>query len=84
MLNFPKGEVVVFDTQEKSRKYKEILPTLKQSEQINFIIGPEGGFDEKEIEHMQKAGGKSVSLGDLILRTETVAVAVSAPIRFDI
>lgn len=44
---------------------------------FNIFIGPEGGFSDKEIE-LAKAGGFYVlSLGDLILRSETAAIAAS-------
>lgn len=41
---------------------------------INVVIGPEGGFSEKEIEKAKNAGIKILSLGNRILRTETAAV----------
>ena len=40
-----------------------------------FLIGPEGGFSEREYEDAEIAGFKAVSLGPRILRTETAAVA---------
>ncbi|MFS1513542.1 16S rRNA (uracil(1498)-N(3))-methyltransferase [Chengkuizengella sp. SCS-71B] len=39
-----------------------------------MIIGPEGGFTEKEILELEEAGCQSVSLGKRILRTETAAM----------
>ena len=39
------------------------------------IIGPEGGFDNKEIQQALKRGFKPVSLGNHILRTETAGIA---------
>jgi len=43
---------------------------------ISFFIGPEGGFDPKEIDIADKAGVKTVTLGRRILRTETAGLAV--------
>lgn len=43
---------------------------------ISFFIGPEGGFDPKEIDLADKAGVKTVTLGRRILRTETAGLAV--------
>ncbi len=40
-----------------------------------LCIGPEGGFDDKEIEDVKKAGGIAVTLGRRILRSETAALA---------
>jgi 16S rRNA (uracil1498-N3)-methyltransferase len=42
------------------------------------VIGPEGGFSEKEIQFAINQGFQPISLGPSILRTETaVAVALS-------
>lgn len=49
---------------------------------IAIIIGPEGGFDESEVEKFIEAGAKSVSLGKRILRTETAAPAALTAIMF--
>jgi 16S rRNA (uracil1498-N3)-methyltransferase len=40
-------------------------------------IGPEGGWDEQEIQAAQDAGMKIVSLGGLIFRAETAVIVAS-------
>jgi len=40
-----------------------------------IIIGPEGGFASHEVEYAKKADAVSLSLGPLILRVETAAIA---------
>lgn len=42
---------------------------------VGIFIGPEGGFEEKEINDIVCAGGKIISLGKRILRTETAAIS---------
>jgi len=44
---------------------------------IALFIGPEGGFEESEIQELCANGAKSVSLGKRILRAETAAFAVT-------
>jgi 16S rRNA (uracil1498-N3)-methyltransferase len=39
-----------------------------------LIVGPEGGFSEREVEAAEASGCRSVSLGKRILRTETAAM----------
>jgi len=39
------------------------------------LIGPEGGLTPAEVDITRRAGGETVSLGPLILRTETAGVA---------
>ena len=43
---------------------------------IAVFIGPEGGFEEKEIRLAQEAGVNPVSLGRRILRTETAGLCI--------
>ena len=59
---------------------KEILKESK-SKNILVIIGPEGDFTSGELDSAKKAGCIPVSLGDLVLRVETAAVAVVSFIR---
>ena len=42
---------------------------------VRLLIGPEGGFSEREYEDADIAGFQAVSLGPRILRTETAALA---------
>ena len=51
---------------------------------IAILIGPEGGITEEEIEIMKNANAKIVSLGNRILRTETVAMVVSGIILYEL
>ncbi|MBO4785284.1 MAG: RNA methyltransferase, partial [Lachnospiraceae bacterium] len=44
--------------------------------------GPEGGFDESEIDEAVKSGITPISLGKRILRTETAGMTVLAWIGF--
>jgi 16S rRNA (uracil1498-N3)-methyltransferase len=39
-----------------------------------FYIGPEGDFTPKEMEALLRAGAQPISLGPLVLRTETAAI----------
>ncbi|MCX6733990.1 MAG: RsmE family RNA methyltransferase [Candidatus Peregrinibacteria bacterium] len=51
---------------------------LIDEKSIVVCIGPEGGFDEKEVEDVTKVGGISVTLGKRVLRSETAAIAAVA------
>ena len=41
---------------------------------LALVIGPEGGLEEKEVEALCRAGGKVMTLGRRILRTETAGL----------
>ena len=45
---------------------------------IGCVIGPEGGMTPAEVEAMRAFGGRTVTLGPRILRTETAAVVSAA------
>jgi len=55
------------------RNGKQGLPAEIGS--ILYIVGPEGGFDDSEIERFSKNGAQLLSLGQTRLRSETAAVA---------
>ena len=52
----------------------ETLKLIKSDMKIALFIGPEGGFDQKEIDDLINCGAKIVSLGKRILRTETASL----------
>jgi 16S rRNA (uracil1498-N3)-methyltransferase len=56
----------------------------KSPKKILAVVGPEGGFTEKEVQQMVAAGACSVSLGENILRTETAAIAMIAMIQYEL
>ena len=76
---------------EKEVLLKEVLKSnelKKNSENLSefkiaVIIGPEGGVDISEVELMEKSGAKVISLGNRILRTETVALAILSIIMYE-
>ncbi len=55
----------------------------KEFSSIGFYIGPEGGIAPFEAEIFEGAGIPAVSLGKLILRTETAGMAVLAMILYE-
>ena len=57
---------------------REAFSSAKNYKSIAVCIGPEGGFEEAEIEAAKEAGCEIISLGSRILRTETAGfVALS-------
>lgn len=70
-------KILVFT--ERSAKYN-LKGYLKENpiltnEKILVIIGPEGGFSEKEFEFFKKNNLTTLSLGNLILKAETAVIA---------
>lgn len=56
----------------------------KRINSLSIIVGPEGGFDEKEAEYLLSKNFKTISLGKRILRCETAAVYALSVIAFNL
>lgn len=57
---------------------------LDKLKKILYLIGPEGGFDESEVEFLREKGVKIISLGRRILRAETAAIVAGGVILNEI
>ena len=60
------------------------LPAEEKPETIAIVIGPEGGFSDKEAELMDENGAVRVTLGKTILRTETAGMAALAMTMYEL
>ncbi len=65
---------VPYENKEGMAATKTALSSLKAGMKVGIFIGPEGGFEETEIETLQEANAHIISLGKRILRTETAAI----------
>ncbi len=66
---------------EQERTVREVLHAWKGN--IIVLIGPEGGFSEREVSAIKSAGGVSVTLGKRILKTDTAVISVLAIINYE-
>lgn len=56
-------------------RVKDVLAEIDEKpRRVLYLIGPEGGFGENEVEFLVEKGAKIVSLGKRILRAETAAI----------
>ena len=53
---------------------REIFQSIKPGMSVGIFIGPEGGFEESEVEMAKELGITPVTLGKRILRTETAGL----------
>ena len=80
-------EILVAYENEKENYIKNELIKLKELKQelnLAIIIGPEGGLEEKDVMVLKENGAKIVSLGNRILRTETVALNILSVIMYEL
>ena len=54
---------------------------LALAEKVYVIIGPEGGFSEREVALLQEAKAQFITMGERILRTETAGIVASFIIK---
>lgn len=82
--------VIVAYENEKENTIKHELLRLKEKVETNnkikiaVVIGPEGGLEEKDVKLLKQNGAKIVTLGNRILRTETVALNVLSIIMYEL
>ena len=57
---------------------RKIIDSLDHGQRIAIFIGPEGGFEESEINDAIALGMKPLTLGRRILRTETAGMTIMA------
>ncbi len=66
--------LVPYENDRSMQSTAQSLNEIKKGMSVGIFIGPEGGFEREEIERIQSAGAKTVSLGERILRAETAAI----------
>ena len=74
------AEIIVPYELDDVKILKDVLKEPKDNYYI--VIGPEGGFDIKEIEMFQEIGAHIVTLGKRILRTETAGIVTASVIMY--
>lgn len=76
--------LVPYECADSLKRLRDKIDSLKSGMSTGIFIGPEGGYEEKEIEKAKAHGGEIVSLGKRILRTETAAIAALSICMFNI
>ncbi len=69
---------------ERTNRLKTILRSFSGNiKVVGILIGPEGGFTEKEVGFARQHGFISVTMGDMILRAETAAITAIGIIQYE-
>lgn len=74
--------LIPYELAEGMQKTKKIINGITPGQSIGIFIGPEGGFEEQEVEAAVSIGAKPVTLGRRILRTETAGLAILSILMF--
>ena len=76
----PTTRVLLLDEEERTLGLSEAA-SVDARAPLALVVGPEGGLERTEVEALRELGATSVSLGPLVLRTETAALAALAVLR---
>lgn len=69
-------KLIPYECADGMQKTRACFGAAKPGMDIAVFIGPEGGFEEFEIEAAREAGVEPITLGKRILRTETAGLCV--------
>lgn len=77
--------ILVFGERSQEISLKQYLcqKPIKKSEKILVIIGPEGGFSDKEFEYFKNQNYPVLTLGNLILKAETAVITALGDIIYE-
>ena len=76
--------LIPYELAKGMQETKEILAAIEPGQSIGIFIGPEGGFEEKEVKAAIEGGAKPITLGRRILRTETAGLAILSVLMFQL
>jgi 16S rRNA (uracil1498-N3)-methyltransferase len=88
MLEYLRNMDLIVVPYENKENYgiKKMISTINKSSihKIGIVIGPEGGFEEEEIEMLNNIGAHIITLGPRILRTETAGFVCVSLLMYEL
>ncbi|NLB88595.1 MAG: 16S rRNA (uracil(1498)-N(3))-methyltransferase [Syntrophomonadaceae bacterium] len=79
-----KNSIMLYEKEDKLSLREVLKKDLSDAEEIFLLVGPEGGFSNKEVDKARASGTFVVTLGEKILRTETAAIVGSAIVLYEL
>ena len=70
--------LIPYELADGMEQTRRILNGVQPGQSVAILIGPEGGFEENEIQYAKEKGVLPITLGRRILRTETAGMTVLA------
>ncbi len=71
-----------YELAEGMEQTRALLKMVRNKRSVGVFIGPEGGFEEGEVEQAKKIGANPITLGKRILRTETAGLYLLSVLGF--
>lgn len=78
--------LVAFEEEKDNTLKNELLKLkdIKDEYKIACLVGPEGGLTKDEVLKLEENGAKVITLGNRILRTETVAMYIASTVMYEL
>lgn len=73
--NFKKENILIFAEKYENTDLNNCIKNILKNEPIAVVIGPEGGFSEKEFEYFKEKEYKLITLGKMIYKAPNAVVA---------
>ena len=77
------GVKFLCSTREKEKTIKKFLQSQSNCDKLIVVIGPEGGLSEAEEKQLNEIGFESITLGNRILRVESVPLFVLSCLNYE-
>ncbi len=78
LANFKKENILIFAEKYENCNLKDCLNNIDKNSKIALVVGPEGGFSEKEFDFFKKNNYKLITLGKMIYKApNAITAAVS-------
>ena len=77
-------KLIPYELAKGMEETKRIIRSIKRGQSVGIFIGPEGGFEQEEVEAAIRSGAKEITLGRRILRTETAGLAILSVLMFEL
>lgn len=77
-------KIIPYELAEGMAETKKIIENIRPGQSVAIFIGPEGGFEDNEIQAALENGIQPITLGKRILRTETAGFTTLAWIMYQL
>jgi len=84
LKNVPPNSVRLLFWEREGEHLKEVLEQSDRNTEIFFIVGPEGGLSQEEVDAGKREDFIPVNLGRRILRSETAAVCLLGILQYEL
>jgi len=79
----PKDSLRLILWEKEGERLTEVLRKKEREKEVFFIVGPEGGLSQEEVEEAEKAHFIPITLGKRILRSETASLCLLSILQYE-